>query len=222
MSEANIYCFGDSITWGESDHIGGGWADRLKVFYIQRSLETGGEGICVFNLGIGGETTQGVQQRFEAELRARLNSTAQSVVLLAYGANDAAEINGSCIVPIETYQERLRYCVAEAKKIDTEILILNITPIALSVDGVPNTRGTIRRTGNIEKYNDSIRHLAQQEKIALLDVHAELLRHNGTSLFVEDGVHLNAAGHEVIYQLIKHQLMLCLGKSRRGQTIPLQ
>ena len=66
---ADVYCFGDSITRGENDPLHGGWVDRLKRLFIARGLREGDEEVCVFNLGIGGETTRSLKSRFLPELK---------------------------------------------------------------------------------------------------------------------------------------------------------
>jgi lysophospholipase L1-like esterase len=80
--------FGDSITYGEYDGVFGGWVDILKRYALQKYNE-GSDELILFNLGIGGETTEGLVKRIPHEMKAR-NSAEGNVVFIGYGANDLA------------------------------------------------------------------------------------------------------------------------------------
>jgi len=76
----NVCAFGDSITYGNTDPILGGWVNRLKVTFAlnQKLLGT------VFNHGIDGDTSYDLLRRLDAELTHR---TCDAIVL-GVGAND--------------------------------------------------------------------------------------------------------------------------------------
>ncbi len=112
----NVICFGDSITRGENDHISGGWADRLKSEAIRKFLNSGDDEICVFNLGIGGETSKGLVGRFESELKPRIGIGDINLVTIAYGANDVAVIDRKYSTPIGTYIGKIGQALASAKQ----------------------------------------------------------------------------------------------------------
>ena len=66
-----ILCFGDSITLGEKDIEQGGWADRLKKQYFQQFVDSQTQKITLYNLGVAGETTDGLVKHVDSELSAR-------------------------------------------------------------------------------------------------------------------------------------------------------
>jgi lysophospholipase L1-like esterase len=89
---ASVLCFGDSITQGSVD-LDGGWTQRLR-----RRLDTQftfplGEvsfpAHAVFNLGISGDTSQGLLARLEPELAPRQLGEAV-IVAVAIGINETA------------------------------------------------------------------------------------------------------------------------------------
>jgi lysophospholipase L1-like esterase len=201
-----IFCYGDSITRGENDDRHGGWADRLKTLCVKRHLELGGEEACVYNLGIGGEDTRSLRTRFVPELNARRANGERFVVMLGYGANDAARRAGAPAVPVGSYLDNLRFCVDETRRQGGDVLLLNVTPVAAAADGVPNARGTLRSNERIRAYNDALRTAFADQGAAVLDVHAEFMKRDLETLFVPDGVHPNASGHEAIYRLVKARL----------------
>jgi lysophospholipase L1-like esterase len=202
----DIFCFGDSITLGEYDSERGGWVDRLKTECMERHLENNESDDCVFNLGIGGETSRMMRQRFAGELKARLDSGGPSLVLLAYGANDAATKDGTFLVPLEEFLANLRWALQEARDLGCETCLLNISPIAPDKDGVLSASGKIRSNADVKAYNTAIQTLAEQEDTAMVNVHGEFQRHDLGSLFVADGIHPNAQGHELIWQAVRKQL----------------
>lgn len=201
-----IFCFGDSITRGESDALHGGWVDRLKTLCLRRSLETGGEESCVYNLGVSAETTRSARSRFAAELGARLEDGESPLVLLAYGANDAARRGVAPLVPLDAYLDNLRACVEETRRRRGEALLLTITPVASAADGIPNARGTVRSNALIREYNAALGAFSRERGVEVLDVHAEFARRGPETLFAADGVHPNAAGHGAIFRLIRKRL----------------
>lgn len=202
----DIYCFGDSITLGEYDTERGGWVDRLKTECMKRFVALGEPDDCVFNLGIAGETTQGMRSRLVNELEARLDREARSLVLLAYGANDAAESGGSIQVPPEAYIEHLSWAIDELRARQCEVWLVNVTPVAPAADGVRNPWGRLRSNAAVARYNDALAELARQKSVALIDVHSAFRTPEHASRFVTDGVHPDAAGHELISELVLRRI----------------
>lgn len=86
----NCLFFGDSITYGEYDGILGGYVEILKRYCHAEFYNNNANEVNCFNLGIGGETTEGLIKRFEIEIKARL-SPDENLIFFFYGANDLAE-----------------------------------------------------------------------------------------------------------------------------------
>jgi lysophospholipase L1-like esterase len=87
---ASILCFGDSITQGYVD-LEGGWTQRLR----RRSTRTPPSPMgattfpahAVFNLGVSGDTAEGLLARLEPELGPRRLGD-QTIVVVAVGVNE--------------------------------------------------------------------------------------------------------------------------------------
>jgi lysophospholipase L1-like esterase len=196
----DIYCFGDSITYGECDTERGGWVDRLRTERMAPEMS-------VFNLGIGGETTRMMRSRLKSELETRLDRAARSLVILAYGANDAAESGGSFLVPLEEYVDNLSWAIDEVRALGCEVWLLNVTPVTASAEGARNPMsGRLRSNTFVSRYNDGLRALSQRTSAQLIDVNGALRQHDLATVFVADGVHPNAKGHAVIFEIVRERL----------------
>jgi lysophospholipase L1-like esterase len=206
-SSMDLYCFGDSITYGECDTERGGWVDRIKTECMARFVAQGGPDVSVFNLGIGGETSKMMRSRLKTELKTRLDASARSLVTLAYGANDAAESGGSLLVPREEYVANLSWAIDEARQLGCEVWLLNLAPVAPAADGLRNRSGRLRSNAVVSRYNDALRDLSQATSAGLIDVNGAFKKHGLASLFVADGVHPNAEGHALICNLVRDVLL---------------
>ena len=103
--------FGDSITYGEYDGVFGGWVDILKRYALQKYNERSNE-LILFNLGIGGETTEGLLNRMSHEMKAR-NSADGNIIFIGYGANDLAKKDGNQLVNPEQFKTNIETAVQE-------------------------------------------------------------------------------------------------------------
>jgi len=203
---ASMICFGDSITRGESDADYGGWADRIKTRLIKQFVETGKDKISVFNMGISGETTNGLIQRFQHEFLTRQAVDKQDTVLFGYGANDLAKQDGSYLVNIETYIDNISRCIEFSIEKGANVALINITPIAAQLDGIPNVNNRIRNDETIRHYNQALLALSVRYDVDLIDVYTPFNDRKEIYL-TADGLHPNSAGHELLYQVISSALL---------------
>ncbi|SFS54093.1 GDSL-like Lipase/Acylhydrolase family protein [Zhouia amylolytica] len=197
----HIICFGDSITRGENDRERGGWADRLKSFYMEQFLYEKDNEVCVFNMGIGGETTVGLSNRFRQELDARLLEEETNLVTLGYGANDIALVGDKHQVSIEEYTANLAQCIDYAHAKNARVFLLSIIPVITDL----NT-GKPRMLKDIILYNKLLQRLAKEKNVTYVDLHS-LFEADTASYFTFDGVHPNAEGHSLIYEHLKSILV---------------
>lgn len=197
----HIICFGDSITRGENDNEKGGWVDRLKAYCMKLFLRNRKDEICVFNMGIGGETTEGLIKRFVNEFDTRLLKDGNNIVTLAYGANDIASLNGKNAVSIEKFRDNLNLCIDYALKHNATVYLINILPV---IEDDNNTKK--RSPKDILRYNDILLSIAQKQNINLVDVHSKF-DFDKEELLTYDSVHPNAKGHEKIFNIVKEVIL---------------
>ena len=197
----NCLFFGDSITYGEYDGILGGYVDFLKRFCHTEYYTNNAEEVNCFNLGIGGETTFGLLNRFTTEIEARL-SPDNNLVFLFYGANDLAIKDNQELVSLNDFKANLQLTVKKAKVYTDKVYLVSIIPISKQIDGVIVPSGKFRSTEKIELFNQSIEKIAKEEKVNFLDVYT-LFKEDKESLLSKDGVHPNEVGYKLIAEYIK-------------------
>jgi lysophospholipase L1-like esterase len=209
----NLLCFGDSIVHGELDEVGGGWVNRLKGECLRRLAAGRAPAVRVYDLGVCGETTRGLRQRFEAELGPRTGEPAHDIVLLAYGANDAVQREGALLVPPEEFRANLAHCILGARGRGLRVVLLNVTPIAPEREGRPNEHGSVRSAATIARYNATLAALAADTGAHLLDVHGALAR-SAPGWLRPDGVHPNHEGHRRLFGIVLPEIDALLGRRR--------
>lgn len=191
--------FGDSITYGEYDGVFGGWVDILKRYALQKFHEGNGDELILFNLGIGGETTEGLLKRMPVELAAR-NSADGNLVFISYGANDLAIKDGAYIVEPEKFKENIKIAVQHAKQFSKDIYLVSILPIAQKIDGVVVGSGKLRTNEEVIVYNQILKDIAVENSLIYIDFYNAILD-DKEILLSEDGVHPNEKGYGIMAEI---------------------
>lgn len=194
-----IFCFGDSITFGERDTRCGGWVSRLNQRFYSATGPNHTLQTAAYNLGIGGETTDGLKHRFERELLARYHKGMVSTVLFQYGLNDMVIHKNKNRVPLSYFMHNLQVCVEQAEKLSLNIGFISILPFSETLDGIENCYEHLRFTRDIALYNESLMKLAEYYHADFIDISSEF---DPASMLMEDGIHPNAKGHEHIARSI--------------------
>lgn len=168
--------FGDSIACGEGDPHGG-W---VKLLGEKHSLK---------NLSIDGATTADYLKNFPAGLNK--NST----FIIALGVNDSARLS------LREFQQNLIQLIKLAKKSTQEIIFIGPAPIdQIKVDPVPWDLEISYQNNLVQKFNQVMDQVARKEKIKFIDLFNKLPPEYIKTL--EDGVHPNHAGHQMIFEII--------------------
>jgi lysophospholipase L1-like esterase len=195
---STICIFGDSITWGEGDPVGGGWAAHLK-----RNFEEEKYGISVYNLGIDGDTSTGLVERFTNEAKVRQ----PDIIIFAIGINDSIYRGSENKTPItpESFETNLAQLVSEAKKITRTLVFIGLTNVdEPKVQPFPwSTTGKCYSNRNILKYNNIIKSVCSNNNLHFIEM-ADLLQISDLS----DGLHPNSEGHKKMFKEVKDYLLI--------------
>lgn len=191
--------FGDSITYGEYDGAFGGWVDILKRYALQKFHEGNGDELILFNLGIGGETTEGLLKRMPVELEAR-NSADGNLVFISYGANDLAIKQGVRVVEPEKFRHNIITAIQHAQKFSKDIYLVSILPVSKNIDGLVVSSGKLRSNEEVVAYNDILKSIAADYSLGYIDFHSALLE-DKEILLSADGVHPNEKGYGMMAEI---------------------
>lgn len=190
--------FGDSITYGEYDGVFGGWVDILKRYALQKYNEGDNE-LILFNLGIGGETSEGLVKRIRNEMSVR-NAEDGNVVFLGYGANDLALKDGNQIVNPGQFKANIEKAIQHAKDFSKKIYVVSIIPISEKVDSQISATGKIRTNEDVLMYNQILKDIARENSLIYIDFHSAFLK-DKEILLSKDGVHPNEKGYGMMAEI---------------------
>ncbi|HYF10384.1 MAG TPA: GDSL-type esterase/lipase family protein [Candidatus Paceibacterota bacterium] len=200
-----VCIFGDSITWGACDYRQGGWATRIRNYFEERGdTPLGSDGslvyVTAYNLGIPGDTTEGLLARFDAEAGVR----EAEVVIFAIGINDASErkSDGNPRVTEERFAANIAELAAQAKKRTSKVIFIGLTRVdEAKTNPIPWNLEKSYKNERIERYDNLIRDLCDKEKLLYIDMRGVVAIEE-----MEDGLHPDTLGHEKMFMKIKAEL----------------
>jgi len=208
-----VVAFGDSTTAPRGS---------LVVYADLLSEELGAGGgdrpVRVVNAGLGSDTTETARARVEADVLAR----EPDVVIVQFGINDAAvDVWRGASEPRvarERYRENLAYLAREVKARGARVVLMTPNPLSWTDElrklyGKPPYEPEAPDGLNVvlRDYAACAREVAEAEGVALVDVYRAFEEHGaaeGRSVgeLLLDGMHPNAAGHELVARLLVGEL----------------
>lgn len=189
----NICVFGASITWGAYDPEGGGFANRLRSYFEEKTEDE----IEVYNLGISGDTTTDLLQRIEVEAKAR----EPKVLLFDIGTNDSQFINSknNNKVPFEEFEKNLEKIVVISKTFTDKLIFIGLTPVdEKKTTPIPWGKDKSYTMENVTKYNNALQNFCEKNNFKFISLINEI---DIKELY--DGLHPNSEGHKKMYEKIK-------------------
>jgi lysophospholipase L1-like esterase len=196
-----ILCFGDSITYGEGDNKG--WCGRLKEWFESQNEDNG-----VYNLGVPGQTSAELLERFDKECKVRLRfkyPEDKYTTLIQIGTNDSKydkkPPEGKETNTLEKFGSNIRTLIRKAKQHKHKFAFIGLPP---TDDKKVNLRawGSYFENDRVGEFNTILAENCKKEKIPFLDIHALMLEQEYKNMLA-DGLHPNAKGYEFMYKEIK-------------------
>jgi lysophospholipase L1-like esterase len=147
------------------------------------------------NMGIAGDTTQGLIDRLDAIQRQNPKR-----VIISMGSNDLVLSN----LNKEKIVENMRQIHMEISK-SSEVFILSLTPVNDKVEIANHSYIAGRKNEDILMINNK---LNEEFKDHFIDVSTSLMNHQRmlNEAFTKDGIHLNHEGYLIFTEIIKKRL----------------
>ncbi len=199
-----ITIFGASVTWGALDLEKGGWVERLKIYFENKTPENN----FVYNLGIESNTSNELLERFESELKARIYFEEEPesyfpIIVFDIGKNDSVynKEKENTWVKIDEFEKNLDELIKRAKKFTDKIFFLGLAKVE-EEETIPwEKSGESYCNENIKRYNSVVEKTCKRKEVYFIPIQ-DLLNKN--DLF--DGLHPNEKGHEKIFRRVKEFL----------------
>jgi lysophospholipase L1-like esterase len=193
----SVFFVGDSITLGWRDEDIGGWPIRLIA-----GLDPD-RSITAYNLGVRGDASEQILTRWHEEVRRRRRPLTTSVVVFAFGANDAKiGPGGEPLIALDAFRANTRRILAPAVR-DHQVLFIGPAPVDEgALARVINPTGGVPVPSNrqIAAISDALAEETATAGIPYLDLVKRLA---GTdtwhaALRATDGIHPPSRGHDMI------------------------
>jgi len=202
QKKQRIVFFGDSIT--QAGAKPGGYIMLLGDLYKQKGVQDQYE---LIGAGIGGNKVYDLYLRMEDDVLAKDPNT----VVIWVGVNDVWHKKTSGTGTDADKFEKFYNAII--KKLQAKnIKVLICTPAAIG----EKTDFSNELDGDLNKYSNIIRQIAQKNNVPLIDLRKAFLDYNlannpenkDKNILTTDGVHLNEKGN----QLVAEQMLKALGK----------
>lgn len=199
-----ILVFGDSIVHGRGEQPNIGWVGRLKNYFEKQDPF-----YALYNVGIPGDTTSGLLERFDIEAKARIHYYYQGdkfIVMFGIGTNDALCIENPEKHNVEPskFKENILALIEKAKTHTKYVVFVGLLPV--NEDKTNPFEKTYLTNQRQKEYNNITKECCKQENIDFIDLIDDWLKKDYKKL-LEDGLHPNSKGYDEIYRSIKEFLV---------------
>lgn len=199
-----IFAFGDSITWGAFDSKGG-WVQRLRTYIESKIKDKNGDTAAfVYNLGIPGNKTPDILDRFDFEIAQRSDPEEKNkIIIFGIGGNDASYSKKDNINKIkkELFKQNLSKIIKKAKKITSNIIFIGLTQTNEEKScPIPWNDNSYYYNRFQKEYNEVLKEICKEENVGFVEVITNFENAIADNLLDSDGLHPNDKGHEIIFK----------------------
>lgn len=199
-----ILIFGDSIGQGFYDDKNGGWVRLLQRDFFKESYVCKSD-VNIINLSVSGHTSQEVVKRIKQESEARSNDE-RILTIIAIGVNDSYEKKGARRTPKPEFANNMKRIIEIAKTFGN-VMILGLTSCVESRVKPTRWDGELVYTNElIKQYDAIVKDEAENANVVFVPLWQKTYDAQALIETMPDGIHPNAAGHEVIYNEVKKKL----------------
>jgi acyl-CoA thioesterase I len=183
--DVRISVVGDSYVTGYGDPKGLGWVGRVVARTSQDELD-----LTVHQLGVRGDSTAGVLERWREETGRRLHDGADNRLVVAVGANDVGQG-----ISLARTRLNLANVIDDAVADGLQPFVIGPAPW---LDPAVNDR--------LRAVVDAERDVCDRRHVPFVDCYAPLLSHEQwfADLGAGDGMHPGQAGYGLLAWLVLH------------------
>jgi acyl-CoA thioesterase-1 len=184
MSAIRLIFIGDSIVAGTGDTECRGWTGRVGAATVRAGME-----LTVYNLGVGGDTSEGVLARWREEVGRRRNPEIDNLLVASFGINDARDT-------IEWPADRT---LSNLDRFIQETTDDGFTP--LIVGPIPTAQP--RESERIGALSHAIGTACERARVAFIELHAGLRESHSLIDSMADGYHPGPSGYDEIARAVQ-------------------
>lgn len=199
-----ILIFGDSLTYGAWDKKGG-WAERLREWSDEKFWETKNM-VYIYTLGIPGNTTKYLLERFKTEVEARAGQNVYFIFQI--GINDSQYLlkEKRNQIPSAQFEKNIEALITATRRYSNNIILLGLTLVDESkVNPMPWDLDSSYQNSHIKRYNKILENICKQQKVKFINFMPSFEKEDYKK-YLEDGAHLNNKGHELIFEKVKKEI----------------
>lgn len=200
-----VLFYGDSITQGFWD-VKGGWVGRLREYFDTRAMQDLAHNVQpeIFNLGVSGDTTRNLLARVENETKVRIWPGDPVVAVIAIGTNDDLFEGGAQHISPQEFKQNLQKIVEILQPLTQNIILVG-NPACDESRTTPVFWANCHYTNaELERSERTIAEVATQNGLPYVPVFKTFkARVEAGDDLLEDGLHPNAAGHQLIVDIVK-------------------
>lgn len=192
-----ICIFGDSIIWGAGLPFRVSWSNLLRNYLESETKDY----IELYDLGIDGNTTVDLLERFDTEAQARK----PDMIVFGVGINDSFYRKTKDNPPVtdEDFRKNIIDLIKRSRRFTERIYFVGLAkgsddttrPLARS------TTGKCYDKENTEKYNRILKETCRQNHASFIGIRDIL-----TDDDFDDGLHPNTMGHIKIFERIRQEV----------------
>jgi acyl-CoA thioesterase I len=207
-----VLIFGASTTQGMWDSQGG-WAQRLIKEYVVRQLQNRKADVpLIFNLGISADSTEEVLQRFVPETKARLRE-GQMAFVFGIGTNDSRIDGKTPFSTPEQYAANLEKLITQAQQFagKDKLLFVGLSPCDETRTTPVFWRDVSYTNERLKLFDQTMQAVCNKHGVAYVPVFEAFQKRQAEQDILNDGLHPDDEGHELIYKLISPAVKLLTG-----------
>lgn len=201
----SILIFGDSITQGAWDE-NGGWVNRVRQCYDQSYFENqNNDSPTVFNLGVDGDCSDDLVMRLSNEATARQRYGVDAIVI-SIGINNSVVESAMERSTTESFKQDLAEILMQSRNYTNDILFVGLSPCD-ETKTTPVPWGEKHFTNSrIKEFDMALKEFCHENKLPFVEIFEPFSKAQQESNLLQDGLHPNSAGHQLIANLVKPEL----------------